>query len=141
MPKGASPSTRYTSVTHPDSFVTPAVQAVLDKSAAYVLPVYARPPFVLSHGKGSYVWDTEGRRYLDFCAGIAVNALGHADEEFIKVCAQHYITAISRRLAFVHNRHVCRLRLCEPEATGCVFAGHFLATVGTHSPCCFAGDV
>jgi acetylornithine aminotransferase len=40
---------------------------------------------VLSHGKGSYVWDTEGRKYLDFAAGIAVNALGHADEDFVKV--------------------------------------------------------
>lgn len=53
---------------------------------APLLPVYARPNFVLSHGKGSYVWDTEGRKYLDFSAGIAVNALGHADEGVLKVC-------------------------------------------------------
>lgn len=33
----------------------------------------------MSHGKGAYIWDTEGRRYLDFSAGIAVNALGHSD--------------------------------------------------------------
>jgi acetylornithine/N-succinyldiaminopimelate aminotransferase len=41
--------------------------------------VYSRPAFVLDHGKGVEVWDTEGRRYLDFVAGVAVNALGHAD--------------------------------------------------------------
>jgi hypothetical protein len=58
---------------------TPSTQALLDLSAAYVLPVYARPDFVLSHGHGSYVYDTAGKRYLDFSAGIAVNALGHAD--------------------------------------------------------------
>ena len=51
----------------------------------YLLPVYARPQFVLSHGKGSKVWDTDGRCYVDFSAGIAVNALGHGDEEFVKV--------------------------------------------------------
>lgn len=40
---------------------------------------------MLSHGKGSYVWDTEGRKFLDFSAGIAVNALGHSDEGVAKV--------------------------------------------------------
>jgi len=53
---------------------------------APLLGVYARPDFVISHGKGSYVWDTEGRKYLDFSAGIAVNSLGHADEGVLKVC-------------------------------------------------------
>lgn len=53
---------------------------------APLLGVYARPEFVISHGKGSYVWDTEGRKYLDFSAGIAVNSLGHADEGVLKVC-------------------------------------------------------
>lgn len=48
--------------------------------------MYARPPFVLSHGKGPYVWDTDGRKYLDFSAGIAVNALGHADQGVQEVC-------------------------------------------------------
>lgn len=51
-----------------------------------MLPVYDRPNFVLSHGKGSYMWDTDGNKYLDFSAGIAVNALGHADEGVVKVC-------------------------------------------------------
>jgi acetylornithine/N-succinyldiaminopimelate aminotransferase len=45
----------------------------------YFVRAYSRPSFVLSHGKGCEVWDTEGRRYLDFVAGVAVNALGHAD--------------------------------------------------------------
>jgi acetylornithine/N-succinyldiaminopimelate aminotransferase len=45
----------------------------------YFIRAYSRPPFVLSHGQGVEVWDTEGRRYLDFVAGVAVNALGHAD--------------------------------------------------------------
>lgn len=64
----------------------PATKATLSRASDYVLPVYARPNFVLSHGKGSYVWDEEGRKYLDFSAGIAVNALGHADEGVQKVC-------------------------------------------------------
>ncbi|KAF8211384.1 acetylornithine aminotransferase [Mycena galopus ATCC 62051] len=67
---------------------TPSTQALLDLSAAYVLPVYARPEFVLSHGHGSYVYDTAGKRYLDFSAGIAVNSLGHADEGVVKTIAE-----------------------------------------------------
>ncbi|KAI0772647.1 acetylornithine and succinylornithine aminotransferase [Irpex lacteus] len=82
----SSPSTRYTAVSHPTPS-TPSTSAApfIEKANAYTLPVYARPNFVLSHGKGVWVWDTDGNKYLDFCAGIAVNALGHADEEFVKV--------------------------------------------------------
>lgn len=61
------------------------VQTIINRANTYVLPVYARPPFVLSHGKGAYVWDTQDRKYLDFSAGIAVNALGHGDAEFADV--------------------------------------------------------
>jgi len=50
----------------------------MDLEREYVLQNYARYPLVLTRGKGCYVYDTEGRRYLDFIAGIGVNALGHA---------------------------------------------------------------
>ncbi|KNZ50485.1 hypothetical protein VP01_43g5 [Puccinia sorghi] len=53
----------------------------IDTWSKSMLTPYARPPIILSHGKGCKVWDTEGREYLDFTAGIAVNALGHADEQ------------------------------------------------------------
>ncbi|KAJ7228903.1 pyridoxal phosphate-dependent transferase [Mycena pura] len=67
---------------------TPQTQELLNLSTKYLLPVYARPDFVLSHGHGSYVYDTAGRRYLDFSAGIAVNALGHADAGVVKTIAE-----------------------------------------------------
>jgi acetylornithine aminotransferase len=38
---------------------------------------YARLPIALSHGEGAWVWDTDGRKYLDALSGIAVNTLGH----------------------------------------------------------------
>jgi predicted acetylornithine/succinylornithine family transaminase len=49
----------------------------------HVLQTYARAPFVLDHGQGSWVYDTEGNAYLDCVAGIAVNALGHAHPELV----------------------------------------------------------
>lgn len=39
-------------------------------------------------GEGCYLWDLENHRYLDFTAGIAVNSLGHADSEMVKLLAQ-----------------------------------------------------
>ncbi len=47
-------------------------------SERYYLPVYRPRRIVLDHGKGSRLWDRDGREYVDFGAGIAVNALGHA---------------------------------------------------------------
>jgi acetylornithine aminotransferase/acetylornithine/N-succinyldiaminopimelate aminotransferase len=46
--------------------------------ARHVIPTYARFPLTLARGSGTRVWDEEGREYLDFTSGIAVNALGHA---------------------------------------------------------------
>ena len=42
----------------------------------YVLHTYDRPPFVLERGEGVYLYDKEGKRYLDMVSGISVNALG-----------------------------------------------------------------
>ncbi|MBV8157171.1 MAG: acetylornithine transaminase, partial [Dyella sp.] len=50
----------------------------------YWLPVYRPRDVVLDHGKGSRVWDTEGREYIDLGAGIAVNALGHQDPDLLE---------------------------------------------------------
>jgi len=57
----------------------------MDIERDYLLQNYARYPLVLARGKGSYVYDTEGRRYLDFITGIGVNALGHAHPRIVKV--------------------------------------------------------
>ncbi|MEI8165733.1 MAG: aspartate aminotransferase family protein [Chloroflexales bacterium] len=54
-----------------------AVQADRD----YILQTYTRPDFVIERGAGVYLFDTEGRRYLDYVSGIAVNALGYGDPE------------------------------------------------------------
>ena len=50
----------------------------------YYLPVYSPRRAILDHGKGSRVWDRDGKEYIDFAAGIAVNGLGHAHPALIK---------------------------------------------------------
>jgi predicted acetylornithine/succinylornithine family transaminase len=51
----------------------------------YVLQNYARYPLLVERGRGCYVYDTSGKRYLDLLAGIGVNALGHAHPRLTKI--------------------------------------------------------
>jgi acetylornithine/N-succinyldiaminopimelate aminotransferase len=50
---------------------------IRDREEKFLFPTYKRYELVLSHGSGAYLYDLEGRRYLDFLAGIAVNSLGY----------------------------------------------------------------
>jgi 4-aminobutyrate aminotransferase-like enzyme len=81
----ALPSTKYCEATHSNDNVPEEVQTFIDEKAHYLLPVYARPPIVFDHGKGMHIFDTQGRKYLDFSGGIAVNALGHSDAQLAQV--------------------------------------------------------
>src|SRR5258706_7942267 len=62
-----------------------ASPSVIDLEKQYLLQNYARYPLVLHRGKGCYVYDTSGKRYLDLIAGIGVNALGYAHPRLTKV--------------------------------------------------------
>ena len=57
----------------------------LQDAGQYLLPTYKRQPIVMTHGRGAYVFDSTGKKYLDFLGGIAVNALGHAHPRIVKV--------------------------------------------------------
>ncbi len=60
----------------------------------FLAPTYTRPPFVLNSGKGCYLEDTDGKRYLDTGAGIAVNALGYGDDSLARAMQQSAIGLI-----------------------------------------------
>ena len=60
----------------------------------FLLPTYKRQPVVMTHGRGSYVFDATGKKYLDFLGGIAVNALGHAHPRIVKVIRREAARAI-----------------------------------------------
>jgi acetylornithine aminotransferase len=61
----------------------------LDRYARSMIGVFGRPKTVLTRGEGCYVWDADGKRYLDLLAGIAVNALGHGHPALVDaVCTQ-----------------------------------------------------
>ena len=74
-----------------------------------LMQTYARLPVTFSHGHGVYLYDTEGRRYLDGIAGIGVNALGHAHPT---------VTAAIRAQAdkLVHTSNLYRIEAQEQLA-------------------------
>ncbi len=55
---------------------------LMQQAKNHMLHVYNRYPVVLDHGEGVYLYDTEGNKYLDFAAGIAVHALGYGNQEY-----------------------------------------------------------
>ena len=70
----------------------------------FLLPTYKRPPLVFSHGRGAYLFDTTGKKYLDFLGGIAVNALGHAHPQIVKTVRREAARAIHLSNLF-HNAY------------------------------------
>src|SRR3974390_3838992 len=59
-------------------------EQIAELERKYLLPTYSRYPVVLARGKGVFLYDTEGKKYLDFVSGIGVNALGHAHPRIVK---------------------------------------------------------
>jgi acetylornithine aminotransferase/acetylornithine/N-succinyldiaminopimelate aminotransferase len=70
--------------------------------ALHLMNTYKRPAQVFTHGRGCYVYDERGRAYLDFLAGIAVSALGHAHPRLVRVIRREAGRAIHHSNLF-HN--------------------------------------
>jgi len=67
---------------------------VVELFKRYVVPNYGRYPVCLVRGEGSYVWDAEGNRYLDFFPGWGCNLLGHCPEPVVKAVQEQVATLI-----------------------------------------------
>ncbi len=63
-------------------------QEIIDLEKQYVLQTYIRPEFVLERGQGVWLYDAEGKEYLDACSGIAVNALGYQSKTIVDAIRQ-----------------------------------------------------
>ena len=101
----------------------PALAAsITTRSMPHVMNTYGRLPIALSHGKGCWVWDTQGRRYLDALGGIAVNTLGHGHPRLVPAlqeqvatlihCSNYYEVPLQEQLA---------AKLCEISGLSAAF--------------------
>jgi acetylornithine/N-succinyldiaminopimelate aminotransferase len=92
-----------------------------------MMPNYGTPPLAIDHGHGIRVWDTDGREYLDFVAGIAVSALGHAHPAIVDA-----VTSQVGRLA-----HTSNLLIHEP---GVLLAERLIELIGVPGRVFFANS-
>jgi acetylornithine/N-succinyldiaminopimelate aminotransferase len=89
------------------------MEATLD----HVMPVTVRPPVVMAEGNGSWLRDTEGRTYLDFVQGWAVNCLGHSHPVMVEALRAQAARLINCSPAF-HNQRMARLTALIADSSG-----------------------
>ena len=79
-------------------------QEYMDCEDKALLHTYNRFPLVLDHGEGVYLYDTDGKKYLDFAAGIAVEALGYSNEAYKQALKDQIdkITHTSNPVSYTH---------------------------------------
>ena len=88
----------------------------------HVMNTYGRLPIALSHGRGCWVWDTEGRKYLDGLGGIAVNTLGHAHPKLVPALQDQVAKLIhSSNYYEVPLQETLAAKLCELSGLESVF--------------------
>src|SRR6266705_1939951 len=87
----------------------PDTNEIIERERQFLLQTYHRYPLILQRGQGVFLYDLDGKRYLDFVAGLGVNALGHAHPRIVKVireqagrlihCSNLYYNQYQGRLA------------------------------------------
>jgi len=82
-----------------------ATEELMQASARYLVNTYGRFPVVLAKGRGVRLWDVEGKEYLDFAAGIAVDVLGHGHPKVVEAIKAQAETLL----------HVSNLYHIEPQ--------------------------
>ncbi|KAJ1922122.1 acetylornithine aminotransferase [Tieghemiomyces parasiticus] len=108
--------TTTSTLTHADTAASAETRATIDRFQRYTLGTYVRPPLVLTHGEGCWVFDSDGRKFLDFTAGIAVNALGHADPEVARIL-HHQAQRMVHMSNLYHNEWAGELAEVLVEST------------------------
>ncbi|XP_068657150.1 acetylornithine aminotransferase, mitochondrial-like [Aristolochia californica] len=103
---------------------------IMETEASVFVGTYARAPVVLKSGKGSKLYDVEGREYLDMTAGIAVNSLGHGDPDWLRAVVEQAST-----LTHVSNMYysIPQVKLAQ-RLVECSFADRvFFSNSGTEA--------
>ena len=95
---------------------------VLEEIPAAVMPTYARIPVAFVRGEGCYVYDSEGKRYMDALTGIAVCGLGHAHPKVADAIARQASTLMhTSNLYRIPQQERLACRLCEISGMDNVF--------------------
>ena len=96
--------------------------AHIEAASTHTMNTYGRLPIALDHGDGVYVWDVNGKRYLDALAGIAVNTLGHNHPKLVPAL-QDQVAKIIHSCNYYHvpNQEKLAAKLAELSGMSNVF--------------------
>jgi len=98
------------------------LEQIADLEKRFLLPTYNRYPLAIEKGKGVFVYDFEGKKYLDFVAGLGVNALGHAHPRIVKAIRQQAAKVIHlSNLYYNEYQGPLAERLCQLSGLERVF--------------------
>ncbi len=105
---------------------------IADLEKRFLLPTYNHYPVAFERGKGVFLFDFEGRKYLDFVAGLGVNALGHAHPRIVKTIREQAARVIHLSNLY-YNEYQGQLaeRLCQ--LSGSNFDRVFFSNSGTEA--------
>lgn len=91
----------------------------------HIAQTYARPPFVLTHGQGMNLWDSTGKAYLDFVAGIAVMSLGHSDPQITRIIQEQAAQLVqTSNLYYTQPQADLAAALCQASFADRVYFGN-----------------
>ncbi len=95
---------------------------VIADGEQYVMHTYGRLPIVIDRGQGCYVWDKDGKRYLDLVAGIAVNSLGHCHPAVVRAIREQSERLLHcSNLYWIENQVALAKLLVEKSGLGKAF--------------------
>src|SRR5467141_2826388 len=90
------------------------LEQIVELERRYLLQTYQRYPLAIARGKGVFVYDIEGKRYLDFVAGLGVNALGHAHPRIVKTIREQAAKLIHVSNLYYHEyQGLLAEKLCQ----------------------------
>ena len=98
------------------------LEQIAELEKRFLLPTYNRYPVAFERGKGVFLYDFEGKKYLDFVAGLGVNALGHAHPRIVKTIREQAARVIHLSNLY-YNEYQGQLaeRLCQLSGLDRVF--------------------
>jgi acetylornithine/N-succinyldiaminopimelate aminotransferase len=106
------------------------VTELQELEARYAMPTYARSPVEFVRGSGAWLWDSEGREYLDFFAGLSVQNAGHCHPSIV-AAIRDQVELIAGSSNLFYSEPV--LRLCERLVSSSLGGKAFVANTGTEA--------
>ena len=124
-----------TAAVSPDSSTAQATfERIAELERKYLLTTYNRYPVVLTRGKGVFLWDVEGKKYLDFVSGLGVNALGHAHPRIVKAIREQAAKLLHVSNLYYHEyQGLLAEKLCKLAGSSLGNARAFFSNSGTEA--------